>query len=83
MAAVFATRLTRGIGWLVPLVLVLGAYVAMTMAWPHTIPRLSVLPRPPERAWFDGCNERFEGWQRRGLLWDEIYASTAVGCPDR
>ena len=55
-------------------------YVALTMAFPHSIPRLAVLPKPPTRHWNDGCNEGVDGWQRRGIFWEELYEGTTVAC---
>ena len=62
---------------------VLVASLVLVLGWtsPRTVPRLSVFPAPQSRNWHDGCNYRFAGWQRSGLIWTATYGGTLMGCP--
>jgi hypothetical protein len=70
---------------LVAIVLVSVCYLAATFLNPRVVPRLSVLPAPPSRTWFDTCegrplNRHTEEWQRDGFLWIRTEFSTLAGC---
>jgi hypothetical protein len=54
--------------------------IALSLAWPHRVPRFAWLPKPPERSWNDGCNDHSRTYERGGIAWTAVEASTLVGC---
>ena len=55
--------------------------MAASMVWPRTVPRLGLLPKPPDREWHDGCNRRALGWERTGPIWGATHGQTLIACP--
>jgi hypothetical protein len=56
-------------------------YVLASLAWPHTIARLALLPKPGVETWYDGCNWRGRQYEQSGLFWTYIEDSTTRDCP--
>lgn len=59
----------------------LALYVLASLAWPHTITRLVLLPRPGAESWYDGCNWHGRRYERSAIFWTYIEDSTARACP--
>ena len=75
-----ARRWGRVVAVAIALLLVLE--IAASMVWPHVVPRLAVLPRPPAKAWNDGCNDHYRYYERSGPFWQEWEDSTTIACID-
>lgn len=56
-------------------------YVLASLAWPHTVTRLVLLPKPGAESWYDGCNWHGRQYERSAVFWTSIEDSTARACP--
>ena len=57
------------------------ALLVLSLVWPHVVPRLSVLPKPAEKSWSDGCNDHLRFYQRDLLIfWGVAESSTLRAC---
>lgn len=72
--------------WVKGFVVVALLYLVLAFAFPRSVPRLAVLPRPgPDRVWYDECqgqpgNRHDERWENDGLFWGRTESSTLAGC---
>jgi hypothetical protein len=56
--------------------------IALSLAWPHVVPRVALLPRPPEKSWYDGCNWHHRSFERAGPIWSSREFWTTRACID-
>jgi hypothetical protein len=72
-------------GWRRVVVAVIGSLVALSigasLASPHVVPRLGLLPKPGAESWYDGCNWHGRQYERSGVLWTYSEDSTTRACP--
>src|SRR6266480_4459508 len=61
--------------------LLIAAEVALSLVWPHVVPRLAVFPRPATESWYDGCNGHTRSYQRSGPVWGLAEDHTTRACP--
>ena len=52
----------------------LVVYLGLSLAVPHVVPRLSVLPKPADRVTYEDCDghrgaRTSEVWEQRGAIW--------------
>jgi hypothetical protein len=60
----------------------LALYLALSLAVPHVVPRLAVLPKPAGRVTYEDCNghrgaRTSEVWEQRGAIW--VLATFTLG----
>ena len=70
----------RGVG-ITSITVVLVLYLTASLAWPHVVPRLVMLPKPGAESWYDGCNWHGRQYRRSAMLWGYTEDSTTRACP--
>jgi hypothetical protein len=74
--------------WLVVLGATLALYVVLAVVWPRTVPRSTLLPKPPDREWFAPCGRwptprlHTERWTARGGFWVRSEWTALAGCEE-
>jgi hypothetical protein len=61
---------------------VLCLYVAASLAWPHVVARVALLPKPGDSSWYDGCNWHGRRYERSAIFWTAVEDMTVRACPE-
>lgn len=73
------------LGWRRFVLAVVAAVLALSLlsslAWPHVVPRLAVLPKPSVETWYDGCNWHGRQYERSSAFWAYVEDQTTRDCP--